>query len=290
MLAPTLGSAVSSLVVPAPGQGPHWWAGAPSAALDGEGGHALAYRVRKGEHGTDTTVVARSRDGVRFETVVVLPQERFSASSLERPSLVRTPSGWRLYVCCAPTSGHRWWVEALEADSLEGLGSAPSIVVFPGDEATAVKDPVIRFSEGRWEAWLCCHMIDTPGEEDRMRADYATSADGWDWRWQGTVLQGRHGTWDARGVRVTGVLPDGRLFYDGRASKEENWFERSSVAAPTGTGASLQQVVDAPVVDRRYVDALTPPGGGTRLYYEARRPDESHELRTELVTASVAQP
>jgi hypothetical protein len=36
-------------------------------------------------------------------------------------------------------------------------------------------------------------------------------------------------------------------------------------------------------VDVRYLEVLALPGGGWRIYYEARLPDESHELRTELV-------
>jgi hypothetical protein len=35
----------------------------------------------------------------------------------------------------------------------------------------------------------------------------------------------------------------------------------------------------------RYLDVLTLPGGGYRIWYEARLPDESHELRTELIRA-----
>jgi hypothetical protein len=31
------------------------------------------------------------------------------------------------------------------------------------------------------------------------------------------------------------------------------------------------------------------PGGGYRLFYEARLPDESHELRTELITPGDGQ-
>jgi hypothetical protein len=34
----------------------------------------------------------------------------------------------------------------------------------------------------------------------------------------------------------------------------------------------------------RYLEALPVTGGGFRIYYKARLADESHELRTELVT------
>jgi hypothetical protein len=53
--------------------------------------------------------VARSADGVRFETICTLTREEFAAESLERPALVRSPAGrWHLYVSCAtpgPSTG-----------------------------------------------------------------------------------------------------------------------------------------------------------------------------------------
>ena len=105
-----------------------------------------------------------------------------------------------------------------------------------------------------------------------MTTALATSEDGLAWRWEGTVLGPRPGTWDARGARVTAVLPDGTTYYDGRATKEENFSERTGIVGR-----------DAPVADVRYLDALALPDGGWRLYYEAPLPDGSHELRTELV-------
>jgi hypothetical protein len=278
---PGMGRAV--VAVPAPGAGPGYWAGGSSAAADGSGGFVVGYRVRNGHDGIDQTVVARSPDGETFTTVAVLDQRRFGARWMERPAVVRTPAGrWRLYVCCGTPESKHWWIEVLEADDPAGLGTAEARPAFPGDERTAVKDPIVRLRDGRWHAWICCHPLDVPGAEDRMSSAYATSDDGWTWDWRGTVLAGRPGTWDARGARLTAVLPDGRAAYDGRASAEENWFERTGLAVAS-TDGRFAQVEDSPVVDVRYLDVLPLDDGGYRIWYEARLPDESHELRTERV-------
>ena len=144
----------------------------------------------------------------------------------------------------------------LEADDPAGLADAEARTVFGGDDRTAVKDPVIRVRDGRWHAWICCHSLDQPGEEDRMTTAYATSEDGLVWDWHGTALASRPGTWDARGTRVTAVLPDGRATYDGRASKEENFSERTGLAHPTGRPGELVQDGHEPVSDARYLDVV----------------------------------
>ena len=105
-----------------------------------------------------------------------------------------------------------------------------------------------------------------------MTTALAASDDGLAWRWQGTVLAPTPGAWDARGARVTAVLPDGTTYYDGRASKDENFDERTGIVGRP-----------EPVADVRYLDALALPDGRWRLFYEAPLPDGSHELRTELV-------
>ena len=289
---PVPGRAPAAVAVAAPRPGPLSWSGAPSAALEDGGGIALAYRRRVTEQGLAVTVLARSDDGERFETVAELDKTRFDAHSLERPALVRTETGrWRLYVSCAsadwPASKH-WWIDVMEADTLEALAEAPARAVLPGDPATlAVKDPVVRRGPGGWTAWVCCHPLDVEGAEDRMTTALATSPDGLDWRWRGTVMAPRPGTWDARGTRVTAVLADGRAAYDGRASAAENFGERTGLATPGpgGVPGSLAQAGDGPVSDARYLDVLALPGHGYRLYYEAPLPDGSHELRTELAGA-----
>jgi hypothetical protein len=281
---PVPGTGRVAVAVPAPGPGEGRWVGAPSAAVDPDGGFVVAYRVRVVDQRGAATVVARSGDGERLTTVATLDKGRFGAMSMERPAVVRTPEGrWRLYVCCATPESKHWWIDVLEADDPEGLADAEARTVFGGDDHTGVKDPVIRVVDGRWHAWICCHPLDEVDEEDRMTTAYATSQDGLDWAWRGTSLAGRPGAWDARGARVTAVLADGRATYDGRATKEENFSERTGLARLTGPDGTLVPEGDGPVADVRYLDVVPLPEGGYRLWYEAPLPDGSHELRTELI-------
>jgi hypothetical protein len=281
---PLPGMGRAAVAAPAPGPGPGRWVGAPSAALDADGGFVVAYRVRVTDQRGAATVVARSADGEHLTTVATLDKGRFGAMSMERPALVRTGAGrWRLYVCCATPGSRHWWIDVLEAGDPEGLAGAEARTVFPGDDRVGVKDPVIRFADGRWHAWICCHPLEEVDEEDRMTTAYATSQDGLAFRWHGTALAGRPGAWDARGARVTAVLPDGRASYDGRATKEENFSERTGLARLAGPGGRLVPGGDGPVADVRYLDVVPLPDGRHRLWYEAPLPDRSHELRTELV-------
>ena len=263
---------------------PGHWVGAPSALAIGTDTW-LAYRERDPQRRGARVVLAHSGAGERFDPVVVLDRERFAAESLERPALTLTPGGrWRLYVSCATPGSKHWRIDLLEASAPERLAEADVRTVFAGDELTAVKDPVIRFADGRWHGWICCHPLGEPGEEDRMVTRYATSPDGVHWTWHGAALTPREGTWDARGVRVTAVLP-GAAYYDGRASRDENFRERTGLAAGVAgrglTTARLRAHGERPIADVRYVDAVREPGGALRLFYEAPRSDGAHELRTE---------
>ncbi|HST65951.1 MAG TPA: hypothetical protein VLM05_12255 [Mycobacteriales bacterium] len=287
----------STLVVPPPADGAGAWAGAPSALLV-DGTFYLAYRLRRpiGAGRGIRNVVAASADGVRFEEVAALERDRFGAESLERPALVVTPEGrWRVYVSCATPASKHWRVDLLEADTPAGLGTATPQTVLPGSDTAAVKDPVLLHDGARWHLWASVHPLQRWDDADRMTTDYATGPDGVRWTWHGPVLTGRDGAWDARGVRVSAVLPVGDTIeaaYDGRATAEQNWEERTGLATgtlgPDGRYGPLTARAGEPVRSPyggggvRYLSVVPLPDGTTRIYYEVTRPDGAHELRTEL--------
>ena len=188
----------SQLAGSAPGIGEGFWVGAPSAvAYDGY--IYLAYRLRHPvELGRGQgVVIARSRDGVKFETITMIPKDAMDAESLERPTLVRVADDkWRLYLSCATVGTKHWRVEVLEASHPAELNAASRKVVLPGDDKWAVKDTVIVLANGLWHLWATLHPLDVPGQEDRMISKYATSHDGLGWTWaEGIALSPREGTW-----------------------------------------------------------------------------------------------
>src|SRR5450759_1644114 len=149
-------------VVAPPGTEPGYWAGAPSAARCGDETY-LAYRLRQpvGEGRGYAVAVARSGDGVQFETLLVIGKQEMGTESLERPALVLTPRGtWRLYLSCATYGTKHWRVEMIEAGHPGDFSARTSQVVLPGDAKTGVKDPVIRYWDGMWHLWASCHPLE----------------------------------------------------------------------------------------------------------------------------------
>jgi len=277
-------------VIDPPGDGDGFWAGGPSAVRH-DGVWWLAYRLRRPvDQGRGyANVVARSTDGVAFETVATVTSAQMGAASLERPALVVRPDGgWRLYVSCSAHGSKGGWVEALDADEPAGLADGRRQVVLPGTPDAAWKDVVVVPGRQVWTMWACRHPLDGGDDEaDRMSTWLCTSADGLDWTIGPECL--RPGTgWDRRGARVAAVLPDGHegwwALYDGRASAAENWFERTGLAAgPADALVAVAGPVPAtPGPALRYASAV-PDEGGVRVYVERTRPDGAHDLRSVYV-------
>jgi hypothetical protein len=279
------------VVRPAAGSGGQTWVGSPSAIRAGEE-IVIAYRLRDPERRGYAVEVARSADGVHFDTLVSIGKEEMGCESLERPALIRTPAGiWRLYLSCATAGTKHWRVELIEAAAPDDFDPVGSRVVLSGDAALAVKDPVIVDHGGLWHLWASVHPLDDPEQTDRMATDYATSADGLAWTWHGTALKPRPGEWDGRGARVTAVRFNGEgimAFYDGRASAAQNCEERTGVAAGTGPealtalGYSCVAESSDPGYGLRYVTVVDLGDGNERLYYELTNARGSHDLVTEL--------
>jgi hypothetical protein len=284
----------SVLAVAPPGTGAGNWVGAPSA-IRRDGEIFLAYRLRRpiGAGRGYAITVARSADGVHFDPVLTITKEQMDAESLERPVLVDLPDGrWRLYLSCANYGTKHWRVEVLEASDPASFDPATRRTVLPGDATRAVKDPVIIYRDGTWHLWASVHPLGGgPDQADQMVTEYATSPDGLDWTWHGVALHRRSGEWDARGVRISSVwfTPGGVFaYYDGRATAQENYEERTGLARGAGPSA-LSAVGREPAAQSaegagglRYVSIVDLGDGRERLYYELTRADGSHELRTEV--------
>lgn len=284
----------SEVAIPAPEAGEGYWVGAPSA-VESDGYIYLAYRLRHPvELGRGQGVaIAKSRNGIDFESVDLIPKEAMDAESLERPTLVRVDDDvWRLYLSCATIGTKHWRVEMIEARRPEDFDPANRRLVLPGSKKWAVKDTVIQKNNSKWELWATFHPLDIRNEEDRMYSRYATSGDGLTWRWApGFTLAPRSGKWDSRGERLSAIhrAKDFVLgFYDGRASAAENYEERTGVAVGMRPGR-LQAVGDTPFAESpthralRYFDLLPLKDGSYRTYYEIATEDDSHELRTEHI-------
>jgi hypothetical protein len=281
----------AELVIAPPGVGEGFWAGGPSAiVVDSE--VWLAYRLRRPvDRGRGyANVVARSSDGLRFETVATVTSDQFECASLERPALVRRPDGgWRLYVSCSTAGSKHWWVEAIDADTPAGLPTGTRTVVLAGDDTEAWKDVVVQVDDDGWRMWACRHPLDGGDEAaDRMSTWFATSDDGLAWTMAAEALRPVADTWDARGTRVAHVVPyEGRWWalYDGRRSAEENWRERSGLAV--GDSPGRLTAVAGPVPEQvgralRYASVID-VDGGRRVYFEVTGADGSHDLRTVYV-------
>jgi hypothetical protein len=300
----------SGVVVFSPqGEGPGWWVGAPSAVWDGSE-FFLSFRTRRPQPERGGLFqIARSSDGVSFEIIASIRKEELGTSSIERGALLKTDDTWRLYLSYVDPTDDRWRIDLIEADRPGNLSASNRVPILGAADigAEGVKDPWVCQVNDVW------HMIvsyaPTPAGDvsrDEMHGTrdiyntgtsksltgLATSNNGIDWEWQGSIFEPGNTGWDEYAARINTVYREGSQFiglYDGSKSVQENYEERCGAATSTDLRTWNRVSTNGPIVGPnggpgsvRYVESVQSPDW-TRFYYEYTRPDGSHELRTVLV-------
>ena len=203
----------SVVAVGPPGPGEGTWAGAPSAACyDGE--IYLAYRLRRpeGQGRGYAVAVARSADGVHFET---LAHHRPGADGRRVAGAPGDRADPGRDVAAVPELRHDRDQALARGGSRGRRIRPPSTRAGAGSCCPATRAPRSRTrcsstTASIWHLWASVHPLADPDEADQMVTDYAVSPDGLSWTWQGTALGTRPGEWDSRGARVTAVRLDAR--------------------------------------------------------------------------------
>lgn len=299
-----------------PGEGSGYWAGAPAVWYDDASStFYLAYRLRRPrgvepDRGGETRIAA-STDGITFDDIWRAEKAQFDSPSIERCALVRARDGrWHHFVSYVDGADGRWRTDRLEAATPETLAPANRKPVFTAGPLgiEGVKDPkVVVFGE---TYWMLLSYIPTPDRNvtaDAMHgtADIyntglsisctavASSLDLVNWQWHGDVMHPdpASNAWDRYARRIGTVWAEGPMFvglYDGSASVEENYEERTGVAVSGDLLSFRSLTPDAPTLvsphgtgSLRYVD-MVEVDGQRWYYYEMTRADGSHELRVSM--------
>ena len=292
------------------GEGKGWWAGAPSVVYDDETQKFyLYYRVRKPRpvRGGECHI-AESRDGLHFETIWSATKQDFDSPSVERFSLTKSPDGgWLLYPSYVDPADNRWRIDVIQADDPASFDVAQRRkVLTAGDVGVeGVKDPWVMNVNGLWMMLISYAVKLDALTSDQASVAHATadiyntgltlsssalavSGDGLSYAWQGDIFSPRSGAWDSYAARLGCLAPTEQGwvgFYDGAASVEENYEERTGLVQSWDLRTFYRLSPDGPALvsphqsgGLRYIDVV-PLDGELWIYYEYCRADGSHELR-----------
>lgn len=221
------------VLVKAPSEEENYWAGAPAVFTDREGTIWLTYRVRNPEERGKEIRIARSQDGLEFETVKIIKKEELNAKSVERSSLLQDPKtgDYKLYLSpdpdysAADPQALGWHIVKLE-DVNKPADFNPStakVIVSPEgteSETGPVKDPYV-INVG-WKYYMFYTGKDGGGEQ----AHLAISVDGENWCKARKInpILGREG-WHDFHTRVACVLPREQgfiIYYEGT---NRRWYQ-----------------------------------------------------------------
>jgi hypothetical protein len=301
-------------------EGSGWWAGAPGATFDSlSNTFYLVYRLRQPRElgrGVECRIAA-SDNGIAFTDIWALPKTSLSALSVERASLLRGLDGrWRLYIGYVSPTDNRWRIGLVEADEPDRFDVSTLTPLLTAEDigGEGVKDPNV-FLFGRMYYLLASYATTEPVSADaqarkhasgdiyntgltRSRTGAAISGDGRHFQWIGDISPGTAGdrNWDDYCRRIGALAPiqsGGYLaFYDGSASVDENYEEKTGLAISFDLRTYYSLSPDRPALvspygsgSLRYIDVLS-VGHELFYYYEIARPDGGHELRVSVVERS----
>jgi hypothetical protein len=318
LLAPPQASfaAEGRIVRQPPGNQNGYWAGAPGVFYEpGEKAWYLTYRLRR-PRGVPpdrggTARIAWSTDLIEWQDIWSVNKSSYDSASIERSAIRRGAEGvWRYFTSYVDPTDGRWCVAILQAADVSRLDAKKTKVIFtaPPLGLEGIKDPWIMEHKGLFYMFLSV-AVATPRTTAQSHSSLdiyntgeclsatglATSSDLDHWEWKGIALRPAATGWDRYCRRINSVVPTGDGFlayYDGSASHEENYEEKTGLAVSSDlmTWTSLTEAAPAFTSPHgsgslRYMDAQA-DGDKTRLFYEFARPDGAHDLR--LLTMSGA--
>jgi hypothetical protein len=293
-----------------------FWAGAPGAFYETtEKAWYLTYRLRRPrgiepDRGGEARI-ARSADLKNWRDIWSVNKIQYQTASIERSTLQRGPDGiWRYFTSYVDPKDGRWLTAMLRGPDVTRLEARSSTVIFtaPALRLEGIKDPWILRHGELYHMFLSV-AVATPGTTAQSHSTFdiyntgeclsatglATSADLDHWAWKGIVFQPAATGWDCYCRRINSVVPvDGRFlaFYDGSASHEENYEEKTGLAVSTDlfnwqtlTANAPAQVSPHGSHSLRYMDAQA-RGKNAVAFYEQARPDGSHDLRLTILESA----
>lgn len=292
------------------GTSPEYLAGAPTAIKSADFQYlAFLLQSPQGPRRKGAIELAKSSDGVAFETISRFSAQAFSAQAIGRPRLVCSADGlWRLYVECTRKDGAvRILVMEATAPELFDPKTAMAVTYRARPEFLgngSLTDMVIRQIDGIWHTWLSVGDVGIV---------HGTSYDGVEWTLDSVALPIDASAWFEAGMRPASVLAIGGqylLYFDG-VSKAGDYRTGIAIGASltkfrsvgksflTSAVVSASDEVDlrASATDERErqdadvvvpiafsaIDVVSESDGMWRMYYECARPSGARELRTELV-------
>jgi hypothetical protein len=293
---------------------PGYWVGAPGAFYDVEtGDYYLLYRIRRPrgvnpDRGAEVHL-ARSRDGLQFETIWTCNKDQLETASIERNAVRRLDNGqFALYLSFVDPADGRWRIDVCTSDRIDRFDVTRRTTVFTSADLgiEGVKDPVVFRVAGQWQMIVSFATAAQSATQHQLHSSLdayntglirsatglAVSDDGIEWQWIGEIFGPAKTGWDSYCARIGTIFRrDGvwLALYDGSASVKENYEERLGVAYSFDLRTFHRVTRSSPWMNTphgrgalRYFDVLDFPDRQL-IYFEMARADGSHDLRVHHV-------